>query len=206
MNETNLVALRQLFLDRYDDLKQRLTRRLGSADLAGDALQDTWLRLAQTEAMDAVHSPKSYLFRIAFNMAQDRRRSEKRHLTVEEVSSLLELADDAPNPAEIAEARSDLYAFQMVLAELPTRRRAILLAARVDNLPRQEIAERLGVSRRLVSKELRLAHEYCVARRAQIKDSVPVRIGPTKNVIESETGARSLEEAEAATPKGAKRG
>jgi RNA polymerase sigma factor (sigma-70 family) len=170
MTETTLATLRQLFLDRYDDLKARLTRRLGSADLAGDALHDTWLRLAHTEAVGTVRSPGNYLLRIVLNAAQDRKRSEKRLLNAVEIESLLHLADEAPDPARVAEARSDLDAFAAVLAELPRRRRAILLAARVDNMPRQEIARRLGISLRLVSKELHLAHEYCVARRRQTKD------------------------------------
>ena len=37
MTETTLVGLRRLLLDRYDDLSARLTRRLGSAELASDA-------------------------------------------------------------------------------------------------------------------------------------------------------------------------
>lgn len=170
MTKVTLAALRQLFLERYDELRGRLTRRLGSADLAGDALQDAWLRLARTETIGTVRSPDSYLLRIALNAAQDRRRAEKRYLTAVEIDSLLNLADDTPEPAQVAEARSDLQALEAVLAELPARRRTILLAARVDDMPRQEIADRLGISLRLVSKELQLAHEYCVVRRRQLRD------------------------------------
>jgi RNA polymerase sigma-70 factor (ECF subfamily) len=164
MTQVALAALRQLFLESYNDLKARLTRQLGSADLAGDALQDTWLRLARTESVVSVSSPRSYLYRIVLNVAQDNRRTEKRHLTVAEITGLLDVADGMPDPAQVTEARSDLEAFEKVLAELPPRRRAILLAARLDNLQLQEIADRLGISLRLVSKELRLAHEYCVSR------------------------------------------
>jgi RNA polymerase sigma factor (sigma-70 family) len=170
MTDAALAALRRLFLERYDDLKARLTQRLGSADLAGDALQDTWLRLERTETVGAIRSPASYLFRIILNVARDNRRAEKRHLTTMEIESLLHVADDTPQPAQVAAARSDLRAFEAVLAELPPLRRAILLAARLDNLPLQQIADRLGISLRLVSKELRLAHEYCVARRKEMKD------------------------------------
>src|SRR5262245_57913691 len=106
MTETNLAALRQLFLDRYDDLKLRLTRRLGSADLAGDVLQDTWLRLSRTESMGTVRSPGSYLFRMVLNVVQDRKRSDKRYLSAVEIDGLLHLTDSEPNPAEVAEARS----------------------------------------------------------------------------------------------------
>ncbi|MEW6645032.1 MAG: sigma-70 family RNA polymerase sigma factor [Pseudomonadota bacterium] len=153
-----------MFVDRYDDLKRRLTKRLGSADLAGDAMQDTWLRLARVETVGTVQSPGNYLFRIALNAAADQRRLDRRHASAVEIESLLELPDETPSPEDVVLARSDLDAFKVIMTELPARRRAIFLAARVGNIPRQEIADRLGISRRLVAKELLLAHEHCVAR------------------------------------------
>jgi RNA polymerase sigma-70 factor (ECF subfamily) len=171
MTENALANIRRLFVDRYDDMKARLTKRLGSADLAGDAMQDTWLRLARTESIGVVQSPRGYLFRIALNVADDRRRTERRRpVSAVEIDSLLELADDAPTPEQAMIARSDLEALKAILSELPERRREILLAARVGNIPRQEIADRLGVSRQLVAKELRLAVEYCLTRFKELKD------------------------------------
>lgn len=171
MTENALTIIRGLFVDRYDDLKARLTRRLGSADLAGDAMQDTWLRLARTESIGVVQSPRSYLFRIVLNVAEDRRRMERRrHVSAVEIESLLELPDHAPTPEQTMLARSDLQAFKGIVDELPERRRTIFLAARVGNIPRQEIADRLGISRQLVAKELRLALEHCLARYKELKD------------------------------------
>lgn len=167
---TTLGALRQLLLDRYDEIKAKLTHRVGSADLAGDALQDTWLRLTLGETLGSVRSLESYLFRTVFNMAQERRRSERRLLSAVEIQNLLFLIDESPDPEQAVEARSELEVLETILAELPPRRRAILLLARMDGLPRQEIADRLGISLRLVSKELHLAHEYCLARRSRMED------------------------------------
>ena len=113
-------------------------------------------------------SPNSYLFRTVLNVAFDLYQSEKRHLSALEIEGLLDLADDMPDPLRITQARADLRAMKAVLTELPARRRAILLAARVDGLSLQESATKLGVSLRLVSKELRLAHEYIVARREEL--------------------------------------
>lgn len=169
MTENALTIIRRLFVDRYDDLKARLTQRLGSADLAGDAMQDTWLRLARTESIGVVQSPRSYLFRIALNVAEDRRRMERRHVSAMEIENLLELPDHAPTAEQAMLARSDLQAFQAIVDELPERRRTIFLAARVGNVPRQEIADRLGISRQLVAKELRLALEHCLARYKELK-------------------------------------
>jgi len=170
MSETTLGALRQLLLDRYDEIKAKLAQRVGSTDLAGDALQDTWLRLTLAETLGPVRSLENYLFRIVFNMALERRRSERRLLSAIEIQNLLFLIDESPNPAQATEARSELKTLETIISELPARRRLILLMARIDGLSRQEIADRLGISLRLVSKELHLAHEYCVARRDRMKD------------------------------------
>lgn len=164
MSENSLALLRGFLAARYDDLKLRLTRRLGSAELAGEALQDTYLRLQRAHRAGAVRSPGAYLFRMAFNTALDHRRAEKRRLSVLEIRDLLDIADEAPGPAQIAEGRGEIEALERVMAELPPRRRAILLAVRLEGMPQRQIAERLGISLRLVEKELQRAQEYCAER------------------------------------------
>ncbi len=158
------LSLLELLTLRYDDLRQRLTRRLGNAELASDALQDTWLRLHGKQAVEAVVSPGAYLFRMAFNAAIDRRRSESRRLTIAEVDELLDVADPSPGPAESAQTRSELEMLVQAMGELPDRRRAILLAVRVEGLTQPEAARRFGVSLRLVELELQRAQEYCASR------------------------------------------
>lgn len=170
MTDHALTALRRLFVVGYDDLKARLTRRLGSADRAGDALHDAWLRLARIETVGTIQSPDSYLFRIALNAADDQYRRDNRHLSAVEIESLSHIPDAAPTPEDVVVARSDLDVFKTVLAELPRRRRVIFLAARIANIPRQVIADRLGISRRLVAKELLLAHKHFVARYREMRD------------------------------------
>jgi RNA polymerase sigma factor (sigma-70 family) len=166
MTESSLAMVRQFLLDSYDDLKHRLTLRLGSSDLAGDALQDAWLNIHRANALGAIRNPGNYIFGVAMNAARDRMRDgNNRVLSAAEVEGLLEIVDEAPSPAEMAEARSDWRALVTILQELPPRRREILLMARLDGAPRAEIARHLGISLRLVEKELQLAQEYCIARR-----------------------------------------
>lgn len=132
MTETPWTVLQRRLLSRYDDLKIRLTRYLGSTELANDALQDTWLRLERGGEISSVQSPDSYLFRVAVNIARDHLRAENRRLTTTEVEVLLNIADEAPDAEQILESRSDLEALKMVMAELPARQRAILVAARLE--------------------------------------------------------------------------
>ncbi|MEW6644098.1 MAG: sigma-70 family RNA polymerase sigma factor [Pseudomonadota bacterium] len=163
MTETSWAGLRQLLVDRYHDLRERLTRRLGSAELASEALHEVYLRLDRTDAPGTVASPGAYLFKAAYNVASDRRRSERRHArrAVADADIMLDIPDRRPGPDGIVEARVELAALARALMALPPRQRAILIAARYQQLPRAEIARRFGISRRTVQFELQRALEAC---------------------------------------------
>lgn len=161
---TGLGALQELLVDRYGDLKARLARRLGSQEWAEDALQDTYVRLGGAEITDHVRNPTAYLFRTAFNIALNRVRSDNRRLSAVEVDGLLHIADEAPDALQIFEARADILRLKDIIAKLPGRQQAILLASRVEGVSRQEIAARFGISVSMVDKELQQAQEYCAAR------------------------------------------
>ncbi len=91
------IDLMDHLLGAYDELKRRLVRKLGSEELAGDALQDTWMRLsARRDRLDAVQNPAAYLLRMAMNTVIDRQRADHRLLSLEEVDTLMDMADPAP--------------------------------------------------------------------------------------------------------------
>jgi RNA polymerase sigma factor (sigma-70 family) len=164
MSNTNIMALRDLLLTDYRGIDRQLTRRLGSADFASDVLQETYLRLEGMNDVGPVRSPKAYLFRIALNIANDRRRAENRRLTVDEVDCLLDIPDDRPDAARVIEDRSELHLLKRAIAELPERRRLVLILSRIKDVPHREIAERLGVTVRTVEMDLKLALEHCAER------------------------------------------
>ncbi|MBB5045900.1 RNA polymerase sigma-70 factor (ECF subfamily) [Rhodopseudomonas rhenobacensis] len=170
MNDSPLAVIRSLFVERYDNLKARVAKRLGSFDLAGDAMHDAWLRLAGADAVSSVHNPDSYLYRVVLNVAEDRRRRERRHRHAVEIDAAMDVPDETASPEEVLLAQSDLEVFRTIIAELPERRRTIFLAARFGNIPRQEIADRLGISRRSVAREIMLAHMHCMARRNEFRE------------------------------------
>jgi RNA polymerase sigma-70 factor (ECF subfamily) len=166
MTETTWDALRQLLIDRYDDLRRRLARRLGSADLATEILHETYLRLNRGPMeIGVVQSPKAYLLRTALNVAADHhRRAEGRRMNALEIEMLRGIADEAIDPAKAMEARLEVATLERALEELTPRRRAILIAARLEEVPHVEIAARFGISTRMVEKELRTALLHCSMR------------------------------------------
>ncbi|MBB3278119.1 MULTISPECIES: RNA polymerase sigma factor [unclassified Pseudoxanthomonas] len=162
--EAAAAGLQQFLVLRYHELKRRLVQRLGSDEVASDALQETWVRLSTRRVADTVSDPWHYVFRMAVNASIDLHRSANRQLSAREVDDLLELADPAPGPAEAAASQAELEALVRVMRELPERRRNILLAVRVQQLTQPEVARRMGISLRLVELELQKAQAYCAAR------------------------------------------
>lgn len=150
----------RLLVSEYRDLKRRLAGRLGSADAANEALQDTYVRLRRIEIQDEVRNPRSYLLGMAINIASNRLRSEARHLSAADVRELVELPDEAPSQERVAEARSDLEAVERALEGLPERRRKMFRRFWVHNIEYKEIAVEFNVSERTVRHELLLATRY----------------------------------------------
>lgn len=175
MNNPGRDALRRFFVLGYGELRARLTRRFGSVELASDVLHETWLRLENAAPADVVRSPKNYLLQMAANVALKRLRAENNFVTLTDAKLAVGIIDDAPDPECAAMARSEVAALARALSELTPRRRDILLTSRLEGIPLWAIAERLGVSQRLVEIELKHALAHCALR---VGRNVTQRFGP----------------------------
>lgn len=164
MAGTTWTALRALLVDRYDEIRNRLTHQLGSEELARTSMHETWLRLHRQGDAGAIQSPIAFLLSIAANVAKDDLRSERRRAPPSQVGANLELADPTPSPEAAAESRIALERVQQALKELPPRTYAILISSRLEGLSHRRIADQLGISRRTVLYELKRAVEYLDAR------------------------------------------
>lgn len=170
-------SFRALFLDHYDGFRRRLQRRLGSDDLAVDALQETWFRVERMREGNASTSrnPVGYLFRMALNVAADQRQASSRLLTGLEIDALLDESSPAMDPAASALGQMEVEQLGEALAQLPARQREILLAARLDEIPLADIARQHGISERMVGKELKCALHACGRH---LERDVVQRFGP----------------------------
>jgi RNA polymerase sigma factor (sigma-70 family) len=166
--------LKNLMLARYARLGRQLERFVGSSDDAADALQETWLRLEVMPEVGLRHG-EAYLLRMASNIAVDQFRRERRHFREDELDETFEVEDELADPERIVAARRNVDAFSQVLLHLPPRQQEILRAARIEGELNREIAQRLGISVRLVEKELRIALDYCNKR---MRGSVVLKEAP----------------------------
>lgn len=152
----------------YAALHRRLARHLGCAELASDSLHDAWLRLgalAAGEGAPLAHSPVAYVFRVACNAATDSLRRNRAWLYADEgdgAAGLIDfLADTAAGPERLAELQADVRRLAQAVELLPRRHRQVLEALRVDELTRQEVAQRHDMSLRNVDTALRQALDHC---------------------------------------------
>ncbi len=164
MTSINRVRLRSQLVENYDTLIRKLTRRLGSSDFAHEALHETFVRLDRVTDAVPVRSPADYIFRTAINVAKDRQKAQNYRVSRTEIDTLLDVSDDAPDPARIVEARSEIEAFKRALSELPERPRAVLESILVEGRPPQEVSAELRVSLRTVESDLKLALSHCADR------------------------------------------
>ena len=164
------ARLQAVLEDNYAGLHRRLARHLGCAELASDSLHDAWLRLGAL-AVDGpaplAHSPVAYVFRVACNAAMDSLRRSRAWLHADAGeedgdAGLVEfLADTAAGPERLAELQADVRRLAQAVELLPRRHRQVLEALRVDELTRQEVAQRHDMSLRNVDTALRQALDHC---------------------------------------------
>lgn len=164
MKDSGLGRLRKLIVERYDQLKAQVAHRLGSSsDMAGDALHEAYLRLASRDDLDGVQHPQTYLINSAVNATIDRIRSDARLVSEDEIGSLFELVYDGPGPERVAEGRNQMDQVMAALDTLPPRQCSLLIDFRVHGMDTEELAQRWGISRVLVRREIQTAHKACLA-------------------------------------------
>ena len=174
-NSAYVATLRQALVGQYDELKNALARRLGSEDLAGEVLQETYLRLERPARIGTVVSPRQYLLTIATNIARMSFRRDRRWADLSALDAALGFVDELPDPLRSLEARQGIEALQRAFDELTPRRRQILFASRVEGRRLSDIADDLGISQRMVEKELRTALLFCGSR---LNREIIQRFGP----------------------------
>jgi len=141
----------------------RVTRPQDAADLA----QESWSRMMHYR-LETVASSRGLLFTIARNVLKNHWRwSALRQIEQSTDFTELEVSSDAPGPDRHLQATLDLEALQAAIIALPPKCRTVFLLSRIEGLSNAEVAERCGVSVKMVEKHLAKA---IIACRKQVGD------------------------------------
>jgi RNA polymerase sigma-70 factor (ECF subfamily) len=160
----------QLHALHGDALKRYLSRVLRCEVAAQDVAQDAYARLLRYRPNLEPGSSRSYLFRVALNIA--RSHFSERHVRAEIPSSLdreEELESELPGPDRVAEAREVFGILADEIESLPPRCRQVSLMHRLQGLTHDSIAESLRISRSMVEKHMIKAMDRCRRRMASLQ-------------------------------------
>jgi RNA polymerase sigma-70 factor (ECF subfamily) len=151
------AGLKAVFVQERAMLLRLFAARLGNAAEAEDALQDLWIRLEST-APGPISDPVPYLYRMAMNLALDRRLSAQRRGDRERAwSEVQPSASEMPDAERVLVMRDRLARVEAAIAAMPERARTALRLYRIEELSQREIAAEMGVTVSAVEKLLRRA-------------------------------------------------
>lgn len=167
-DNNRVVFLRSILVENYAYLHRRLQRYFGCTEQASDSLQDTWLRLGEIRLPPAINNPEAYVYRVACNLAIDGIRNRRSWQYIADGEASMDyMADSTPGPELITEIRSEVNALDRALSSLPRRHQDILKCLRLEDLTRQQVATRHGISLRSVDTMLRQALDHCANETGQ---------------------------------------
>jgi RNA polymerase sigma-70 factor (ECF subfamily) len=144
----------------------RVLRGMGVPD-AGveDAVQDVFIVVhRRLPEFDGRHALRTWLFAIAYRVACDHRRKQRRSsmheslgMPGQDTNDEQELVDAAPSPAETAEQSQQLERLSDALDALDDDKRALLVLAEIEQMTVPEMAEITGTPLNTVYTRLRRA-------------------------------------------------
>ncbi|HYC37293.1 MAG TPA: sigma-70 family RNA polymerase sigma factor [Usitatibacter sp.] len=142
-------TVERLFAEHNRALIRFLRTRVRSEQEARDVAQEAYVRLLQIDQPGTISFLRAYLFRTAMNIATDRMRADgvRQHAHQDPVFD--EVLHE-PDPERTALARQQLALAIECLRELPSKPRLAFLWHRLSDMSIPEVAERLGVTERMV--------------------------------------------------------
>lgn len=164
-------TLDELFVLHRPKLVWTVYRIVRCSETAEDVVQEAYLRVAAALREHPVRTIQPFLYRTARNLAIDTVRGSRIRgrivSTVADGSVLDDVPSRLPSPERQTLDRQRVGRLEAALAELPPRRRQILVLARLHGWSYQRIAAHLGLSESAVQKNVRVALAHCLARLAE---------------------------------------
>ncbi len=138
---------------------------------AEDVTQETFLRVLRYRSkLAAVADPKMWLARIAWRMAVDRSKRRRSQSSVDDETSTLDLASDAPTvEARLAESQVTTILEKLIQA-LPGKLRQPLILSTVEEMSPRDVAVVLGIKESAVRSRVFRARQI-------LKEKLTGRIG-----------------------------
>ena len=130
-----------------------------------DVVQETYVRMLLVDEPSKIENPKSYLFKIARNLALDSVKSAASRLTESWDDSMdvyaVGSSNDYDETFERAASSEEFGHFCEAVRQLPKQARRVFVLKKVYGYSQREIACELGIAESTVEKHISLAVRKC---------------------------------------------
>lgn len=156
------LSITQAFYAVEQSLRTYLMRFLARQQDIEDTVQETFLRAYEAEKVTEIRAPKSFLFKVAKNLALSEivRKTNKMMVTVGDLEEL-DVIDGRSSLEDDLEAEKYLKSLSRVVATLPPKCQTVLMLRKVYGFSHKEIARRMDISVKTVEKHLTKALHRC---------------------------------------------
>lgn len=160
--DDNSTRVMTAFKTHHGALKRFLSRFLSNAQDIEDVAQEAFLRAYSAEEKTLIREPKSFLFRIARNVAVSELRSKSRQIVdyIEDQADSDVLLQEWGTEDEV-QALERLGIHCEAVATLPPQCRKVYLLRKVYGLSHKQIATRMQISVSTTEKHLIRGVELC---------------------------------------------
>ena len=153
------------------ELLRFLKARLGNPASAEEVYQDLFVRLRLSRLPEDVNSPRGFIYRSAYNLANEYARAARRRKARETEwvdATTQRVVDDAvsehPPADEALAAKQRLSAILAALNDLPPKCLQAFTLSRIAGLKHREVADQLGISTKTVEKHVTTALKFLAER------------------------------------------
>ncbi len=150
------------FLKHQSALRRYISRFVRRRHDIEDVVQEAFLRAYKTEKRRNIEQPKSFLFKIAHNVAVTEltRKSTQIMDYIADFEDLV-VIDTEANAEEEVIAKQTIGIHCEAVAQLPEQCRRVYLMRKVHGMSHKEIANRLGIAVSTVEKHLAKGVRLC---------------------------------------------
>ncbi len=136
-------------------LRAYFTRQIGGGSDVEDYVQDVFVRVLSAAPAERVGNWRGFLLRVASSLVVDRFRRDRarlrdQHQELEEAGELID--DQAISPEQALIGRQNLERLEEALKQVDPIARNVFLLVRVDGMRHRDVAERLGMDTRTVTR------------------------------------------------------
>ncbi len=154
----------------YREIVLAVSRRGVDQALTHDVVHDLYIKLASSDyRVENKSSIKAFLIRAAVNLGFDRMRRAafEARLFAQLDRSAEAIASQQQAPEQNLDLRKRLVALRSAIQALPPTCRRIFIAHRIGQIPRDDIAAAMGITRGSIDRHLRHAVLHCLERMDQ---------------------------------------